>query len=125
MTPEDLPRLVNADPVLRRWGRFLEADVLLAIGPDEWLLRLHDGVVESVRTGPFLMPSWALAIRIEPPAWRDFLSPEPPPGRHDLMALLRGRELRLEGDLHPFMSHLLWFKAALVTLRNQPAEKVA
>jgi hypothetical protein len=125
MTPADLPARVNGDPMLRRWGRFLEAEVLLAIGPEEWLLRLHDGAVESVRRGPFLMPSWTLAIRIEPAAWRDFLLPEPPPGRHDLMALLRGKELRLEGNLHPFMSHLLWFKAALATLRGQPAEVVA
>lgn len=125
MTPEALPSLVNSDPMLRRWGRFLDADVLLAIGAEEWLLRLRDGAVESARKGPFLMPSWTLAIRIEPEAWRAFLSPEPPPGRHDLMALLRGRELRLEGNLHPFMSHLLWFKAALAALRSPPTRAVA
>ncbi|MCW8088214.1 hypothetical protein [Sabulicella glaciei] len=125
MTPEDLPSLVNGNPMLRRWGRFLDADVLLAVGTEEWMLRLRDGAVESVRHGPFLMPSWTLAIRIELEAWQAFLSPEPPPGRHDLMALLRGRELRLEGNLHPFMSHLLWFKAALATLRSQPARAAA
>ena len=125
MTPEDLPRLVNADPMLRRWGRFLDADVLLSVGAGEWLLRLRGGAVESVRRGPLLMPSWTLAIRVDPGAWQDFLSPEPPPGRHDLMALVRAKELRLEGNLHPFMSHLLWFKAALATLRNQPTEAVA
>lgn len=125
MTPEDLPDLVNGDPMLRRWGRFLDADVLLAFGAEEWLLRLRDGAVESVRRGPFLMPSWTLAIRIEPAAWQAFLLSDPPPGRHDLMALLRGRELRLEGNLHPFMSHLLWFKAALAALRDQPARAAA
>jgi hypothetical protein len=125
VTPEDLPGLVNNDPVLRRWGRFLDADVMLAVGAEEWLLRLRNGAVEGVRRGPFLMPSWTLAIRIEPAAWRDFLSPEPPPGRHDLMALLRGRELRLEGNLHPFMSHLLWFKAALARLRGAHSESAA
>jgi hypothetical protein len=117
VTPEALPALVNGDPMLRRWGRFLDADVLLAIGADEWLLRLHDGAVESVRHGPFLMPSWTLALRADPQAWADFLRPEPPPGRHDLMALLRHGELRIEGNLHPFMSHLLWFKAVLAMLR--------
>lgn len=125
LTPGDLPALVNGDPMLRRWGRFLEADLLLAIGAEEWLLRLHDGAVEWVRRGPFVMPSCTLAIRIAPEAWRDFLSPEPPPGRHDLMAMLRGKELRVEGDLHPFMSHLLWFKAALATLRAAPKEIAA
>jgi hypothetical protein len=122
MTPEALPAKVNGDPMLRRWGRFLEADVLLAIGPDEWLLRLHDGAVEWVLRGPFLMPSWTLALRVDPEAWRDFLQPEPPPGRHDLLALLRHGKLRIEGNLHPLMSHLLWFKAALATLRATPLE---
>ncbi|WP_424135179.1 hypothetical protein [Roseomonas chloroacetimidivorans] len=125
MTPENLPALVNGDPMLQRWGRFLEADLLLTIGPEEWLLRLHDGAVEWVRRGPFLMPSWTLAIHIDPEAWAQFLQAEPPPGRHDLLAMLRHGKLRVEGNLHPFFSHLLWFKAALATLRATQKEAAA
>lgn len=121
MTPEDLPRLVNGNPALRRWGRNLDADVLLEVGPQSWLLRLRDGEVAEARKGPFLMPSWHLALRVDSAAWRAFLQPEPPPGRHDLFALIRYGLLRVEGDLHPFMSHILWFKAAFATLRGQAA----
>jgi hypothetical protein len=106
MTPERLPALVNDDPVLRRWGRHLS---------------LRDGQVAEVRKGPFLMPSWRFALRAEPEAWRTFLSPEPPPGRHDLFALIRCGALRIEGDLHPFMSHILWFKGAFDALRSTTA----
>jgi hypothetical protein len=118
VTPEDLPGLVNADPVLRRWGRRLNADVLLAVGAEEWLLLLREGAVTSVRRGPFVMPSWTLALRTDLESWAQFLLPEPPPGRHDLLALVRHGRLRVEGNLQPFFSHLLWFKAALATLRG-------
>jgi len=117
VTPEDLPGLVNADPVLRRWGRNLTTTLLLEVGPKSWLLNIHDGVVAEVRGGPFVMPSWIFALRADPAAWAKFILPEPPPGRHDLFALIRHGKLRVEGDLHPFMSHLLWFKAAFATLR--------
>ena len=41
----------------------------------------------------------------------------PPPGYHDLMAMLKFGTLRIEGNLHPFMSHLLYFKDLLALLR--------
>ncbi|RVT91868.1 hypothetical protein EOD42_20955 [Rhodovarius crocodyli] len=116
----DLPAVVNADPVLRRWGRNLSAEVLLEVGPQSWLLSIVKGAVEA-RPGPFLMPRWDVALRIDPDAWADYLRPEPPPGRHDLFALIRFGKLKLEGNLHPFMSHILWFKGALATLRGAAA----
>ena len=35
-----------------------------------------------------------------------------------LFALLRSGKLRLEGDLHPFMTHLFWFKGVCLKLRE-------
>lgn len=121
MTPLDLPARVNADPVLRRWGRDLSADVLLEVGGQSWLLAIVKGVITQVRQGPFLMPRWDVALRADAEAWADYLRPEPPPGRHDLFALIRFGKLKLEGDPHPFMSHILWFKGALATLRGAAA----
>ena len=45
------------------------------------------------------------------------LEPDPPPGWHDLMALVRHGALRVEGDPHPFFAHLFWFKGAFALLR--------
>ncbi|PZW42120.1 hypothetical protein C8P66_11912 [Humitalea rosea] len=118
MRPEALPAVVNADPVLRRWGRNLTTTLLLEVGSQSWLLRIHDGVMAEVRGGPFVMPSWIFALRADPAAWAEFVQPEPPPGRHDLFALIRHGKLHVEGDLHPFMSHLLWFKSAFAALRR-------
>lgn len=118
MTPDQLPALVNASPPLRRRGRTLNADVLVEIAPGSWLLRIREGVIEAVTPGPHLLPSWTFALRFEPAAWAAFMTRLPPPGRNDLMALIRHGKLQAEGSLHPFMAHLLWFKEAFARLRE-------
>ena len=115
-----LPALVNDDHALARWGRYLDADVLVEIGADSWMLHIHQGKILEVRQGPFRMPSFTFAIRIDADAFAEFLRPEPVPGRNDLMALVRHRLLRLEGNLHPFFSHLIWFKFVFAKLREAP-----
>ena len=41
----------------------------------------------------------------------------PPPGFHDLIAMLKVRALRIEGDQHPFMANLRYFKDLLALPR--------
>ena len=78
---------------------------------------IRDGIVTAMRPASPVMENWTFAMRFEAAAWESFLTAAPPPGFHDLMALVRFGRLRLEGDLHPFMSHLFWFKDAFATLR--------
>ena len=118
MTPDRLPDLVNDFPPLRRRGRTLNADVLVEIAPRSWLLRIREGVIEAVATAPGPMPSWTVALRFDPEAWGQFMTRLPPPGRNDLMALVRHGKLKVEGTLPPFMAHLLWFKEAFAKLRE-------
>jgi pimeloyl-ACP methyl ester carboxylesterase len=113
---EQLPARLAASPGLQRWGRLLDADVLLEIGPDAWLLTVRDGQVLAVRPGPFVMPCFTLALRITAEGFAKFLSPTPLPGWHDLLALRRQGALRIEGDTTRFFAHLLWFKGALALL---------
>jgi len=122
---EALPARLATAPSLARWGRALNAEWLLEIGGREWLLTVQDGTILSVRTGPFLLPSSTLALRIEPKALQHFLQPEPAPGWHDLLALRRHGALRVEGDTAAFFAHLMWFKGVLALLRNAPARLAA
>ncbi len=116
-----LPSLTATDPACARWGRGLDCSMLLAVGAEEWLLRVRDGVVAEARPGPFVMRSFDVALRITPEAWAAFLAPEPEPGWHDLMGLRRKGLLHVEGDLALFFAHLGWFKAALALLREATA----
>ena len=113
---------VNADERLVWRGRHVDTVFLLEAGEDAWLITIHRGRIMSVKHGPLVMPSWTFALRAARDTWEQFWLPSPPPGFHDLMALVKGRALRIEGDLHPFMSNLLYFKDVLAAPR--PAETV-
>ena len=114
---ETLKERVNDDPALVRRGRFLTTTFLLEVGATAWLVAVHEGRIHSVTRGPFIMPSSSFALRAPEEEWEKFWSRRPPPGSNDLMALIKRRVLRAEGDLKIFMAHLRYFKEALAKLR--------
>ena len=67
--------------------------------------------------GPFVMPSSSFALRASEDEWQKFWSKRPPPGSNDLLALVRRRALKTEGNLQIFMANLRYFKEALAKLR--------
>lgn len=114
---EALRQLVNDDAALVRRGRFLTTTFLLEVGETPWLISIYEGQVVSVTRGPFVMPSSAFALRAPEAEWQKFWSDRPPPGANDLMALIKRRVLKAEGDLQVFMANLRYFKEALAKLR--------
>jgi hypothetical protein len=56
------------------------------------------------------MRSWRFAFRATPEAWAEFWQPVPRPGWHDLLSLTKRGAATLEGDLHPFLANLQFFK---------------
>jgi hypothetical protein len=114
---ETLPQRVNGDEALVRRGRFLTTTFLLEVGPTSWLISIFEGRIVSVARGPFVMPSSSFALRAPEEEWRKFWSKRPPPGSNDLMALIKRRVLKAEGDLQIFMANLRYFKEALAKLR--------
>ncbi|MCO6415358.1 alpha/beta hydrolase [Siccirubricoccus sp. KC 17139] len=120
-----LPGKLRNAPELARWGRGLQADWLLRLGDAEWLLTVRDGAIAAIAEGPFQMPAYTLATRIGAEALDRFLSPTPPPGWHDLLALRRQGALVVEGDVAAFFAHLMWFKGVLALLREAPPAPAA
>ena len=118
---EALAARVNGDAALVRRGRFLTTTFLLEVGPTAWLISIFEGKVMSVVRGPFVMPSSSFALRAPEEEWQKFWSHRPPPGSNDLMALIKRRVLRAEGDLQIFMANLRYFKEALAKLRAEAA----
>jgi hypothetical protein len=110
---ERLRALLRMDDALAARGQFVTVTVLIESGAEQSLVTIDRGRVTAVAAGPFVMPAWTFALRADEDAWRRFWSAPPAPGFHDLFALLRGKRLRIEGDLHPFMSNLLYFKDLL------------
>jgi hypothetical protein len=118
---EALGERVNADEALVRRGRFLTTTFLLEVGPTAWLVAIFEGRIVSVTSGPFVMPSSSFALRASAEEWEKFWSSRPPPGSNDLMALIKRRVLKAEGNLQIFMANLRYFKEALTKLRGARA----
>lgn len=110
------PPLPTTDAWLAHRGRFVNVDFMVQCGERETLIRIHEGRIENVRTGPLVMPRWTFRLSASSDAWRMYFAPQPTPGYHDLMAMIKFRTLRLEGDQHIFMSNLLYFKDLIQTL---------
>jgi hypothetical protein len=119
---EALKQLVNGDEALVRRGRFLTTTFLLEVGQNAWLIAIFEGRIVSVTSGPFVMPSSSFALRTEEAEWEKFCSSRPPPGSHDLMALIKRRALKAEGNLQILMANLRYFKEALAKLRPAGAQ---
>ena len=111
---------VEGDATLLRRGRDLDASCQLDIGAASYLLRIVKGHVAEVTRAATVTPSADFVLAGEPAVWRRFLAADPPPGDHDLFAFLKRKELRLAGNLHPLMSHLLYFKGLFACLREGP-----
>jgi hypothetical protein len=120
---ETLQERVNSDEMLVRRGRYLSTTLLLEIGSAAWLITIFEGRIVSVTSGPFVMPSSSFALRTSKEEWEKFSSSRPPPGSNDVMALIKRRVLKAEGDLQVFMANLRYFKEAFAKLR--PARAVA
>jgi hypothetical protein len=118
---ERIPELVNSDVNLVRRGRFLNTTFLMEIGDKGYLVRIVGGRVVSITPGPFITPNYRFALRAPREAWQTFWQRVPPPGFNDIFALFKRGLLRIEGDLHPFMSNLLYIKDVLAAPRKEAA----
>ena len=115
---ERLNALRKADDRLAAQGRLGRAKVLIDAGSQAAVVTIVDGTVTAIaNANTLVMPAWTFALRASEAEWSQFWEPAPRPGHHDLFALLRRKQLRIEGDVHPFMSNLFYFKALLALPR--------
>ncbi len=109
---------VNDDAGLVRRGRFIDLEFLLSIGKEANYLAISKGRVVSVSPGDVLMRPWTFAIHIDGEAWDGFCQATPRPGHHDLFAMTKSGQARIEGDIHPLMANLRYFKELLAKGRD-------
>ena len=114
----DIPALLEQTPALIARGRFLDCECRLGPTGHPFHASIRAGRIVDLIPAPVLMRSWRFAYRASPAAWAAYWQSAPQPGWHDLLALTKRGEAMLEGDLHPFMAHLQYFKDLLALPRN-------
>jgi hypothetical protein len=117
---EQLPRLVNEDADLVRRGAWVDLQFQLGLGEVPYHLTIAGGKIVGLDRGPLLMRASRFQIRATSEAWRKFWEPVPEPGWHDLLALTKRGVARIDGDLHPLLANLQYFKDALAAPRRLP-----
>jgi hypothetical protein len=122
---ERLSKLLDADPSLLRTGRWLNVDCLLGLTGRPFLVSIRQGRIVEMAMAPKVMPSWRFSYTASSAAWIEYWQAEPKAGWHDLLALTKRGEAQLAGDLHPFMTHLQYFKDLLALPRSTGSEKSA
>ena len=115
---ERLPEIVNASETLTHLGRFCTTEFVVEIGDVAHHVVIERGVVREVVAGPFKMRSFSFAIRASEAAWREFWSPVPKPGFHDIFAMSSCGHARIEGDMEPLLHNLRYIKDVLACLRE-------
>jgi hypothetical protein len=118
---DNIASLVNADARLVHRGRFVDTTFMIAIDDAYTLIRVQEGRVVKVTPGPFITPDYTFALRASRGVWEKFWQPLPPLGFTDIFALVKQKLMRVEGDLHPFMANLLYFKDVLAAPRRGAA----
>ena len=114
-----IPKHVNADARLVRRGRFVDTTFMIAIDDNDTLLYVQEGRVTKVTPGPFITPDYSFSLRASRSVWEKFWQPLPPLGYTDIFALVKQKLMRVEGDLHPFMANLLYFKDVIASPRRE------
>lgn len=109
---------VNGSPALLDRGRLVSGTVMLQVGEEVWRMKIREGRINSLEPGPFVMPEFTFRLAAPEPEWQRFWQAVPPPGSHDLFALLKRRVLQIDGDLHLLMSNLFYFKFMLAAPRR-------
>jgi hypothetical protein len=122
---DTIARLVNADAHLVHRGRFVDTTFMIAIDDADTLIRVQEGRIVKVTPGPFITPDYSFALRAPRSVWEKFWQPLPPLGFTDVFALIKQKLMRVEGEMHPFMANLLYFKDVLATPRQATANKQA
>jgi hypothetical protein len=113
-----LAQRVNGDPDLVRRGRYVTLELRLEFGAVPYRIAIERGRIVALEIETRPMPSYHFAIRGEAAAWRAFWLACPPPHHHDIFALQKSGAFQIEGDLHPLMANLLYFKDVLAAPRG-------
>jgi hypothetical protein len=116
---ERLADLVNSDARLVQRGRFLSTTFMLGVDDKSYLIKIIEGRIVSITSGPFVTPNYSFVLRASREEWEMFWKVIPEPGHNDIFALFKRGKLTIEGDLHPLMANLLYIKDVLAAPRKE------
>ncbi len=111
MNTQALMNAVNRDPELNRRGKYYSIHFKLEMDDHNIVFEVDNGTLASVKENSGDSVAFSLSGTAE--AWQQFLSHEPPPGHHDIAAMIDGGHLALTGDPMPWLANMLYIKGVI------------
>ena len=119
---DQLPELVNSDYQLVWRGRFFKKTFLFQSDDSSYYVTIYQGRIQEITLGSALLRPWCFAIRASAQAWRRHWEMHPQPGWHDIFAMTKIGEAKIEGELQPLMANLRYIKEVLAKPRTLTVE---
>lgn len=107
----------SAVAALRSRARGIRVTLCVGIGAIERRIDVSQDGIRPLPPAPPLQP-WDFCVRATPRAWQELWQAVPKAGWHDVFALTKRGEMRIEGNLQPFMANLQFFKDLLALPRT-------
>ena len=119
---EQLPELVNSDGRLVWMGRFFKKTFLFQSDDSSYYVTIYQGRIQEITLGSALLRPWCFAISASAQAWTRHWEMYPQPGWHDIFAMTKIGEAKIEGELQPLMANLRYIKEVLAKPRTLTVE---
>lgn len=101
---------INNDPTLLRRGRFYSAQIKIEFDDDSTLFEVEDGKLIRLAENSAEPPVNGFTLSASKKTWRRFQADNPPPGFHDISAMLDAQHVSLSGDALLMLSNLFYVK---------------
>lgn len=101
---------------LRSRARGTRVTLCVGVGAIERRITVSQDAIHALPSAPPLQP-WDFCVKGTPRAWQELWEAVPRAGWHDVFALTKRGEMRIEGNLLPFMANLQFFKDLLALPR--------
>ena len=108
-------------PHLLRLGALFSDTVLLMVDGAEFYLVFDRGVLARIVEGPSRKTPYQFGIVTDAEALETFWTPLPPPGFHDLFALVKIGRAEIRGDMLRLVKNLRFIKEFLALGREASA----
>lgn len=108
-----LLKKVNNDPALLRRGRFYSAQIKLEFDDDSILFEVEDGKLIRLAENSDEPPANGFTLSASKKTWEKFQAVNPPPGFHDISAMLDAKHVSLSGNALLMLSNLFYVKGLI------------
>jgi hypothetical protein len=109
---------INADPDIKRLGKYFDARVMFDFGGERYILRFVSGAVQDLLARPIWDKPWDFGVKASAECWAMSRQDPPPPFYQDIFGMMWNHGMTLEGDVVKAMQNIRVLKLVLGLMKR-------